>query len=106
MSEDRRQSRRHDCQISVRYARSRQCVRSGIALDLSLSGARLKLPDASTPTFLTLELGGTVEVLARAVWAERLPGGEQLVGVVFEGSQMGLHKGIRDLLWSTTGRAA
>lgn len=95
--ENRRRARRVAQPLPVRYVQAGGPIRGGCALDISESGARLKLPEGcETPHELTLELEGRLTVLARTVWHEWSPEGEQMVGVVFEGVHWGLSEALHD----------
>lgn len=107
MSHERRDAHRYDCAVKIRYARGGRTIYGGQALDISRTGARLVLDDAaSSPGELTIEFEGKVSVLARTVWAERLPGGERMVGVVFEGLPYGQQEYLANYLWELNSRAA
>lgn len=107
MSTDRRQSYRLKCNLPLRYSRGGQRVCSGRTVDISETGACLVLDEAaSSPTQITLELEGRVTLLARTVWAERLPDGKRLVGVTFEGMHFGQCLTVSNYLSELTARAA
>ena len=107
MSTDRRQSYRLKCNLPLRYSRGGQRVCSGYTVDISETGACLVLDEAaSSPTQITLELEGKVTLLARTVWAERLPDGKRLVGVTFEGMHFGQCVTVSNYLSELTTRAA
>ena len=107
MSEERRDSRRTRCTVGIRYTRGRTRVYSGQALDISETGARLILDEAaSSPTEIALEFEGKVSVLARTVWAERLPDGKRMVGVQFEGLHFGQRVSLGEYLTELVSRAA
>ena len=107
MSSERRESTRHKYTLPLRYTRGSNRVFSGRTVDLSQTGACLILDGtASSPHLLTLELGGKVTLLARTIWAERLPDGQQLVGVAFEGMNSGQRLAVADYLSELISRAA
>ncbi|MFN8610288.1 MAG: PilZ domain-containing protein [Vulcanimicrobiota bacterium] len=107
MSRDRRQSPRLNYTLPLRYSRGGQRVYTGHALDVSETGARLVLDEAaSSPERLIVELGGKISLQARTVWAERMPGGQRLVGVVFEGLHLGQARALSSYLSELSSRAA
>lgn len=107
MSAERRESQRYGCAVGVRYTRGGPRVHSGQALDISRTGARLVLEgSASSPRELTLEIDGHLSVLARTVWAQRLPDGRREVGVVFEGLPFGQQEYLANYLWQLQSKAA
>ncbi|MBS2033398.1 PilZ domain-containing protein [bacterium] len=107
MSSDRRQSPRLKYSLPLRYSRGGQRVYSGHALDVSATGAKLVLDEAaSSPDRLVVELGFKVCLQARTVWAERLPSGQRMVGVVFEGVHSGQLQALNDYLSELSTRAA
>lgn len=107
MSIDRRLSNRHKCKLPLRYSRGGPRVCSGYTVDISETGACLVLDEASSsPTQITLELEGKVTLLARTVWAERLPDGKRLVGVSFEGMHFGQCVAVANYLSDLVSRAA
>lgn len=104
---ERRESTRQRCQVGIRYARGSARIFTGQAVDISETGAQLRLTDASScPTELTLEFEGKLSVLARTVWDERLPDGERLVGVRFEGLHFGQQVALGEYLSELVLRAA
>lgn len=103
---ERRGSLRVRCSVAIRYARGGH-VAGGKALDISESGARLVLDDAaSSPRELTVEFEGRIQLLASTIWAERLPNGQRLVGVCFEGLHFGQELELADYLSELVLRAA
>ncbi|MBT9586661.1 PilZ domain-containing protein [bacterium] len=107
MSHERREFTRLRCAVDIRYARGHQRIYSGQALDISERGARLVLDEAaSSPTHLTLELEGKITLLARTVWAERMPDGSRQVGVCFEGLHFGQQVALSQYLSDLITRAA
>lgn len=107
MSDERRDSTRLRCAVDIRYARGHQRIYSGQALDISESGARLVLDEAApSPTQLTLEFEGKISLLARTVWAERMPDGSRQVGVRFEGLHFGQQMALGQYLSDLITRAA
>lgn len=107
MSSERRQSPRLNYNLPLRYSRGGQRVYSGQALDVSETGARLLLDEAaSTPDRLVVELGFKVCLQARAVWGERMPNGQRLVGVVFEGMHQAQRSALNAYLSELSSRAA
>lgn len=104
---ERRSSHRVRCSVQILYSRGSGRIAGGKALDISETGARLVLAEAaSSPTELTVEFEGRLQLLARAVWAERLPNGEQLVGVCFQGVHFGQELELADYLSELVLRAA
>ncbi len=81
---NRRQSPRIQREVSIRYVCSGGNIRHGKAVNISQTGARLRLQDAGVQS-LTVEFEGRVAVLARPVWESSLSEGEHEVGVEFEG---------------------
>ncbi|MBN9416603.1 hypothetical protein ABS71_08415 [bacterium SCN 62-11] len=107
MSMDRRQTSRLKCRLPLRYSRGGSRVCGGYTIDISETGARLVLDEAaSSPAQITLELEGRITVLARTVWAERLPDGKRLVGVTFEGMHFGQCLTVSSYLSELVARAA
>ena len=84
MSANRRQSPRIQKEVSIRYVCSGGNIRHGTAVNISQTGARLRLGEADVKN-LTVEFEGRVAVLARPVWECPLAEGEHEVGVEFEG---------------------
>ena len=60
-------------------------VLDGQAVNISQTGARLILEDATDDCELTVEFEGKLAMLARTVWRQPLANGRQIVGVAFEG---------------------
>lgn len=107
MSSDRRQSPRLNYSLPLRYTRGGQRVYCGHALDVSETGARLILDEAaSSPDRLVVELGGKISLQARTIWAERLPGGQRMVGVAFEGLHQAQLRALSNYLSELSTRAA
>lgn len=106
ITRNRRNAPRVDCQVTVRYVRQGGEVHCGSALNISQSGARLVVDSDSEVREFTIEFEGKLAVLARAVWEEPIPGGKQVVGVVFEGLHWGQRVALDDYVLDVERRAA
>lgn len=71
--------------LNIRYVRQGGRVLDGQAVNISQTGARLILEDATDDCELTVEFEGKLAMLARTVWRQPLANGRQIVGVAFEG---------------------
>ena len=92
--DNRRRAPRVNRPLNIRYRLGGQ-VETSVAINISQSGARLVLrsPGGSSrpqgepgkKELVLLEIEGKVDVLARIVWADRMPGGQcSIAGVTFE----------------------
>lgn len=104
--QNRRGAPRVSCQLDVRYVRQGGHVHRGSALNISQTGARLVVDQDSDVRELTIEFEGKLAVLARTVWEQPLPGGKQLVGVMFEGLHWGQRVALDDYVLDVETRAA
>lgn len=104
--ENRRGAPRLSHAVDIRYVRQGGSIQAGRAINISQTGARLMLDEGSECPELTIEFEGKVALLARKVWEHRLPGGKQVVGVVFEGFHWGQRVALDDYLFDLERRAA
>lgn len=99
--DNRRRARRVNQMVPVRYRMSGEPVETSYALNISQTGARVVLRGA-TSSFrndMTLELSNQVDVLARTVWEQPMPGGHcRIAGVTFEGMLPSQRKALQGLL--------
>ena len=105
-AENRRGAPRLARTLDVRYVHVGGCIQSARAINISQTGARLMLEGSAVGTELTVEFEGKLAVLARAVWQQMLPGGKQMVGIVFEGIHWGQRLALDDYLFDLERRAA
>jgi len=105
-SSNRRGTPRLTQTLDIRYRRNGGGIQAGQAINISLTGARLRLDDFPEDPELTVEFEGKLAVLARAVWHEPLPDGGQLVGVVFEGIHWGQRVALDNYLYDLECQAA
>jgi len=107
MIPDRRESIRLKRRCLVAYSRGHGSVNQGQTLDISETGARLLLDQAhSSPTSLALEFEGRLSLLARTVWCERESDGRRMVGVRFEGMDLGRRSALSCYLNDLVSRAS
>lgn len=104
--ENRRGAPRLSRELDIRYVGLGGSIQAGRALNISQTGARLMLDEGEECPELTVEFEGKVALLARKVWEKRLPGGKQMVGIVFEGFHWGQKVALDDYLLDLERRAA
>ncbi|MBS2037999.1 PilZ domain-containing protein [bacterium] len=92
--------------LDIRYVPQGGGVKSGQAVNISQTGARLILEDAADNCELTVEFEGKIAMLARAVWRQPLTEGRQIVGVVFEGFHWGQQVALDNYIYHLEQQAA
>ncbi len=105
-TDNRRGAPRLSRTLDIRYVPQGGTIQAGRAINISQTGARLMLDAEADEEELTVEFEGKLSVLARTVWKQRLPGGKQVVGVVFEGSLWGQKVALDDYILDLERRAA
>ena len=99
--DNRRETDRLNRKVSVRYRIAGESPESSFTLNLSPTGARVVLKGAR-PSYrneMTLELGHQVNLRARTVWEEPLPGGHcRVAGLTFESMQPSQRNALHRLL--------
>lgn len=101
-TDNRRRARRVNRTVPIRYVGCGGGVQSSVALNVSLTGARVILRGRDGPQELTLKLDTGPDVLARTVWEQPVGNGHcRIAGVVFEsvgpGQQAALQRFLEQL---------
>ena len=104
--ENRRSAYRVSRPLDIRYVRPGGTIQSGRAINISQTGARIMVEAGGECPELTVEFEGKIALLARTVWRQKLPGGKQVVGVVFEGFHWSQRVALDDYILDVERRAA
>ena len=86
-ADNRRYAPRINRQVDVRYRMHGGGVEDSVALNISRTGARIVLRGVAKAFHneMTLQIDRQVDVLARSVWEQPMPGGHcRIAGVTFE----------------------